>query len=204
MSSASHPAKRADPAAGYTRRELLNYAWLASLGILALESGILFWRYARPPLRPGDSGGPLELGPLADLPAADGPPLRVASQQFWWSMTDAGALALLQACPHLGCALDWDETLGRFVCPCHGSQFARDGSCLGGPATRGMDRFVVRALNAAGQEVARTDGTAGPVRIPTGSTVIVETGQPLPGPPRRLSGPAAQEGQGNASPSRAG
>ncbi len=174
---------------GLSRRELLNYFWLSSLGLLSLEIGILLLRYGRPPGPSGTSGSRVELGPAERLLAATPKPQRPPRQRFWWLMTEEGVLALSQACPHLGCALEWDDAAGLFVCPCHASQFAPDGTCLTGPAPRGMDRLIVRALDAQGREVARTDGSARPVLIPPGSTVVVETGTRLPGPPRVVSGP---------------
>ncbi|MBQ7034850.1 MAG: FAD-dependent oxidoreductase [Clostridia bacterium] len=38
-------------------------------------------------------------------------------------------------CPHLGCALEWNEQEHSWDCPCHGSRFAEDGKLLNDPAT---------------------------------------------------------------------
>ena len=43
---------------------------------------------------------------------------------------------LLNYCPHNGCGVDWKAT--EFVCPCHGSRFAKDGSVEIGPAQSPM------------------------------------------------------------------
>jgi cytochrome b6-f complex iron-sulfur subunit len=37
-------------------------------------------------------------------------------------------------CTHLGCVVPYDAGAGKFVCPCHGSQYASDGGLLKGPA----------------------------------------------------------------------
>ena len=37
-------------------------------------------------------------------------------------------------CPHLGCALRWNEAEHSWDCPCHGSRFHEDGTLLDGPA----------------------------------------------------------------------
>ncbi len=38
-------------------------------------------------------------------------------------------------CPHMGCALKWNEQERTWDCPCHGSRFEEDGTILDGPAT---------------------------------------------------------------------
>jgi Rieske Fe-S protein len=51
-----------------------------------------------------------------------------------------GQLCVLSAiCPHLGCTIPWDVDKKEFVCPCHDSVFAPDGSRISGPSLRGMD-----------------------------------------------------------------
>jgi glycine/D-amino acid oxidase-like deaminating enzyme len=43
-------------------------------------------------------------------------------------------------CPHLGCALRWNEEERSWDCPCHGSRFAEDGSLIDNPATGDLKR----------------------------------------------------------------
>jgi hypothetical protein len=38
-------------------------------------------------------------------------------------------------CPHLGCALKWNNSEKSWDCPCHGSRFSKDGKLLDNPAT---------------------------------------------------------------------
>jgi cytochrome b6-f complex iron-sulfur subunit len=75
---------------------------------------------------------------------------------------EAGVVALYQRCVHLGCRVPWCQTSQWFECPCHGSQYNRVGEKKGGPAPRGLDRFVVSMA---------------------GSTVQVDTKQVIVGPP---------------------
>lgn len=42
-------------------------------------------------------------------------------------------------CPHLGCQVYFDRQAKVYVCPCHGSHFALDGSRVSGPTPRGLD-----------------------------------------------------------------
>jgi cytochrome b6-f complex iron-sulfur subunit len=37
-------------------------------------------------------------------------------------------------CTHLGCVVPWSAATNKFMCPCHGSQYAPDGSVVRGPA----------------------------------------------------------------------
>ena len=38
-------------------------------------------------------------------------------------------------CPHLGCALKWNEAEHSWDCPCHGSRFTEEGKLIDNPAT---------------------------------------------------------------------
>ncbi|MGI8776102.1 MAG: ubiquinol-cytochrome c reductase iron-sulfur subunit [Acidimicrobiales bacterium] len=73
-----------------------------------------------------------------------------------------GMVALYQKCVHLGCRVPWCKTSQWFECPCHGSQYNRVGEKKGGPAPRGLDRFVVSV---------------------DGGQVVVDTKQVVSGPP---------------------
>lgn len=41
-------------------------------------------------------------------------------------------------CPHLGCALKWNEVEHTWDCPCHGSRFGENGSLIDNPANGGL------------------------------------------------------------------
>jgi len=42
-------------------------------------------------------------------------------------------------CTHIGCHLHWNSFETCWDCPCHGSQFAVDGTALNAPAIRALD-----------------------------------------------------------------
>jgi cytochrome b6-f complex iron-sulfur subunit len=75
---------------------------------------------------------------------------------------EQGLVALYQKCVHLGCKVPWCQSSQWFECPCHGSRYNRVGEKKGGPAPRGLDRFVLSA---------------------SGGNVIVDTGHVILGPP---------------------
>lgn len=51
--------------------------------------------------------------------------------------------AVSSKCTHLGCTVAYEKESGRLLCPCHGSQYALDGSNLKGPAQRPLRRYDV-------------------------------------------------------------
>ncbi|MBI5353206.1 MAG: Rieske (2Fe-2S) protein [Chloroflexi bacterium] len=53
-------------------------------------------------------------------------------------------LAYSLVCTHLGCTIENNDN--GFACPCHGSQFDRDGVVLEGPAQKPLKRLRVEVL----------------------------------------------------------
>ncbi len=174
---------------GITRREFLNYAWLASLGILAAEMGGATYLFAMPRFRAGEFGGIFPLGPASGLPGPDAQPKKYPKGRFWFVRDGQGVYALYVVCTHLGCLFQWRSTENRFICPCHGSQFSRTGKYVAGPAPRSLDSFVIRIVDEQGNILAETppkDG-AGPLPTPVpdpDALVEVDTGKRLKGKPK--------------------
>jgi menaquinol-cytochrome c reductase iron-sulfur subunit len=50
-------------------------------------------------------------------------------------------------CTHLGCPLDYVVGARRFICPCHGGVFDREGEVMAGPPPRPMTRFATKIEN---------------------------------------------------------
>jgi cytochrome b6-f complex iron-sulfur subunit len=56
---------------------------------------------------------------------------------------DQGTLrAFAITCPHLGCSYAFDGGKQHFVCPCHGSEFALDGTVVHGPANSPLSHLT--------------------------------------------------------------
>ena len=108
---------------------------------------------------PGDV---IPVAPLAEVPdvGAGAAPLRlpvIAAEQHdawnriqdvrlgsvWLSKSGGQLTCLSTTCPHAGCGIDFDTERRLFVCPCHGSSFALDGSRRDGPSPRDMDRLEI-------------------------------------------------------------
>lgn len=58
----------------------------------------------------------------------------------------SGYFALSLVCPHLGCRPAWQAGKKLFLCPCHASKFAFDGSRLAGPTPRGLEHLTLQSL----------------------------------------------------------
>lgn len=55
-----------------------------------------------------------------------------------------GSLSALRAiCTHRGCTVNYNAQTGRLHCPCHGSEYALDGSNVKGPAQRPLKQYAV-------------------------------------------------------------
>ena len=165
----------AEEQSGVTRREFLNYAWLASLGVLLVNVGGIGFLFAMPRFSEGEFGGVFSLASVSGLPPTNAAPVNNPKGKFWLTHTDQGVLALYKVCTHLGCLYAWRDQEGKFICPCHGSQFEYDGTYIRGPAPRSLDRFVVQVVGSDGQVLAETDPeTGGPVAVPDNPDVIVQ------------------------------
>ena len=58
----------------------------------------------------------------------------------WVVRTDAQDFTVFNPhCTHLGCIVDWNSQLGRFISPCHGGLFSKTGEVTGGPPPRALD-----------------------------------------------------------------
>jgi Rieske Fe-S protein len=84
-------------------------------------------------IAPGEISSPDELKP------GDGAILRRGLQKIAAYRDPKGKLHQHSAaCTHLGCHLHWNSTEACWDCPCHGSQFAPDGTALNGPAVASL------------------------------------------------------------------
>jgi len=153
------PPKRKTPS-GPTRRTFLRNAWLVSLlGLLSGFGGATL-AFLWPSLRGG-------FGAVIEVDSVDGVLEEIASNagryeypagrmylvpydtaldpdgQYAEITNGAPVMALYQRCVHLGCKVPWCESSQWLECPCHGSRYNRWGEYQGGPAPRGLDRFVV-------------------------------------------------------------
>jgi glycine/D-amino acid oxidase-like deaminating enzyme/nitrite reductase/ring-hydroxylating ferredoxin subunit len=78
---------------------------------------------------------PGEISSLGSLKPGEGGILRSGLRKVAACRDSSGRLHLRSAaCPHAGCVVAWNSLEQCWDCPCHGSQFAPDGSVLNGPS----------------------------------------------------------------------
>jgi cytochrome b6-f complex iron-sulfur subunit len=137
----------ADRTAPITRCEFLVYVWGASMVFALAAAGSAVYVFALPRLRQ------FALFHRDAIPALGAPPQRVEvkDKHVWISQTARGVYLLDGRCTHLGCFFTWSEASALFACPCHGSQFERDGTYIAGPAPRSLDRYAGELLGADGR-----------------------------------------------------
>ena len=151
---------------GTSRRRLLVVGLVVGLGAFLGKLGAVFSSFLRPPVKANAYGGVIRIGALADLPSPGGAPAHIPEGRFWLINDVEGLSALHSSCTHLDCLFTWDTENAVFVCPCHGSEFARDGSLLKGPATRSLDRFPVSLVDGDNTVVRAAGGeSAAPVQV---------------------------------------
>jgi Rieske Fe-S protein len=87
---------------------------------------------------------PGELSSIDDLKPGHGAIIRQGLSKMAAYRDERGALHLHSAaCSHLGCHLHWNSFETSWDCPCHGSQFATDGSVLNAPAIAGLQKAAI-------------------------------------------------------------
>ncbi len=171
-------AKETPPSQGekksISRREALNFAWLASLGFLSVSLAGVGFLFAMPRFKEGEFGGVVTVGAASELPKVGSAPANFPKVKFWLSNTDQGVYAIYKVCTHLGCLYNWVDQENKFICPCHGSQFQANGQYIQGPAPRSLDRFIVEAVDpASGDMLAETPPDGGPMPVPDKSDAII-------------------------------
>jgi menaquinol-cytochrome c reductase iron-sulfur subunit len=56
-------------------------------------------------------------------------------------------VAISTRCAHLGCPVRYVQASEKFICPCHGGVYGKQGQVDGGPPVRPLDRFYTKAEN---------------------------------------------------------
>ncbi|HEY9627315.1 MAG TPA: Rieske (2Fe-2S) protein [Coleofasciculaceae cyanobacterium] len=59
----------------------------------------------------------------------------------------AQVIAVNPTCPHAGCTVAWQKNQDSFVCPCHNSKFASNGTVQEGPAKQSLSTYTAKIEN---------------------------------------------------------
>jgi cytochrome b6-f complex iron-sulfur subunit len=184
-------------AVGVTRRQFFNRSIILLMGLSLSGFGAAVLAFLWP-VPKGGFGSKIRVGKVSDLQTqitAGKGFLYLAEGRMWLTnypsyaiekakkaysqpvlnSMEAGIVVVYQKCPHLGCRVPSCATSQWFECPCHGSQYNQAGEKKGGPAPRGMDRFV-------------TEVSGGVLNVDTGTVIqgppigVNTTGQEAEGP----------------------
>lgn len=145
------------PARDTSRRTFFTAAIYGLWSVIGAAMAVPAAIYLLFPPRARKRGDWVEAGDVSQL-KSDAPEEVVfrRNRQDGWKITsekasawivktgDSGVVAYSPQCTHLGCAYHWDERGKNFLCPCHTSTFALDGTVTAGPAPRPLDRYEVK------------------------------------------------------------
>jgi len=91
-----------------------------------------------------DGSEPMKVDLYADKVDAWNRVEQVKVGSAWVMKRGDDLVAMSTVCPHLGCAIDYDGDNQKFICPCHDSFFALDGTVEEGPSPRAMDSLELQ------------------------------------------------------------
>jgi cytochrome b6-f complex iron-sulfur subunit len=114
------------------RRQFFLRIGLGSIAVTSLGAGVLGYMFLSPHVL-------YEPSPIVQVGKPDRYPLDSLTldlEAAIYIVHEAeGLFAVRAICTHLACVTTWKPELGVIACPCHGSQFHRDGTKITGPAT---------------------------------------------------------------------
>jgi Rieske Fe-S protein len=134
-----------------SRRSFLK---LLPFGIVFASIGSAAFRFLRPRIAAVTDAW-LDVAPVSELTGPQPINRKIVVEQIhgWAIETEEHNVFVLPAknnqvlsavCPHEGCEVAWEQNTNRFVCPCHESYFAADGSRVSGPAQHGLNPLPMR------------------------------------------------------------
>jgi cytochrome b6-f complex iron-sulfur subunit len=124
-----------------TRRYFLEVIGIGSILVTVAGGAVLSAQYLspnvllEPPLK-------FKAGSVEDYP--DESVTLITDEKAYIVRAKEGYFYSMSAiCTHLGCITAWDPVAGRIKCPCHGSQYDREGNVLAGPAPQPLPHFAI-------------------------------------------------------------
>jgi cytochrome b6-f complex iron-sulfur subunit len=134
------------PGAQLSRRDFLKIAWAFFGAAAVVETAGVAIAYLQPRLAEGSFGSLINAGMVDSFPPNS--VTHISDGRFYVArLGDGGFLAIYHRCTHLGCTVPWDANQGRFICPCHSSEFDAQGVVQNPPAPRPLDLFAVSIVD---------------------------------------------------------
>ena len=133
---------------GMGRRQFMNLLTFGSATGVALGALYPVVKYFTPPSSGSAGGGVTAKDALgndvsaSNFVATHNPGERELAQGLkgdptYIVVTEENTIAnygISAVCTHLGCVVPWNGNEGKFICPCHGSQYNAEGKVVRGPA----------------------------------------------------------------------
>eukprot|EP00558_Chaetoceros_sp_UNC1202_P001615 CAMPEP_0197254264 /NCGR_PEP_ID=MMETSP1429-20130617/68033_1 /TAXON_ID=49237 /ORGANISM="Chaetoceros sp., Strain UNC1202" /LENGTH=211 /DNA_ID=CAMNT_0042717205 /DNA_START=68 /DNA_END=700 /DNA_ORIENTATION=+ len=130
------------------RRNIMNLILVGSAGVTIAGLGLPYVYFFLPPSAGGGGGGSSAKDALGnDLFLASYLETHMAKDRSLAQGLKGDATYLIvkedktlesyglnAVCTHLGCVVPWSAPNNKFMCPCHGSQYAPTGAVVRGPA----------------------------------------------------------------------
>jgi len=151
------------------RRNTMNAILVGAVGVSALGLAVPYLAFFVPPGSGGGSGGVVAKDALGNDVTVAGwksshqPNDRElvqglkgdASYLILDDQKNLADFALNAVCTHLGCVVPWNKAENKFMCPCHGSQYDKNGKVVRGPAPLSL-ALAHREEDASGKVILRT------------------------------------------------
>jgi menaquinol-cytochrome c reductase iron-sulfur subunit len=144
------------------RRSFLGALLAVSGAAVSMVLAIPLVRFSTFPLRQTASEAEWsDVGPIQEFESLTGPvakTIAIEHRDAWQKTSTQTSVYVLPAkdgqfrilspvCPHLGCAVRWENAQNKFICPCHSGSFTAEGQRIAGPPPRSMDSLDAKVVD---------------------------------------------------------
>ena len=151
------------------RRSTMNAILVGAIGVSTLGLAVPYLAFFVPASSGGGSGGTVAKDALGNdvtvksWADSHGPGARELVQGLKGDATYLildeqkvmADYALNAVCTHLGCVVPWNKNENKFMCPCHGSQYNKEGKVVRGPAPLSL-ALAHRGEDSSGKVILTT------------------------------------------------
>ena len=137
------PKSKAEDSTGINRRDFFNEVTGGAMGIAAVGAGIVTVKYISPNVL-FEPPPTFRVGPPEDYTINS--VTTITDQLTYLVRAPRGFYAETMICQHLGCITAWHPEDNLIECPCHGSEYKRDGAIVRGPTPSPLPHFAMRLM----------------------------------------------------------